>query len=350
MWLVSCHFVDRALIPPEFRLLRTLEQHISPREENTVMKREQSLFKRLRKELLKKSGLTLLIGGLVFSSAELKHKVVAMAASGSVSAACIPQSANGCLTQAAVQINHVRYVGKNSTGQDEVEVDWLTQSLSECFLFGSGKPVAGKNDTPPFGYEITVKIKRRLGHEDSATVTKREIIGNSGSIKTIVRIPRANLETDPVSFTATLKTTVGAVLTKRLVVSGTGAPSLAGATQNATRNSTIPDTPSGCYPLLNITGINFIPGSGTTPDNVSINWGSGAPPTACFDPPKFSVQVNVTRPGGQVDKVQTTFSPGSSTATLQLSGAPGAVVSFHVVIEAISGAVIDKTSTRSGDF
>jgi hypothetical protein len=273
-----------------------------------------------------------------------------LAASGSVSATCLAQGVNVCIAQATAQINKVRYVGKNSNGQDEVEVEWLVNPLSECFLFGSGKPVSGKNDTPPFGYEITVKIKRRLGNEDSATVTKREFIASNPHIKTIVRIPRATLETDPVSFIATLKTTVGAVLTKRLVVSGNGAPSLAGATQNSTRNSTIPDTPVGCYPLLNVSAINFIPGSGATPDNVSVNWGAGLPSTACFDPPRFTVAAHVTRPGGQVDKVQTVFSPGSSNATLQLSGTPGAVISFHVVIEAISGTVIDKTSTQSGNF
>ena len=282
-----------------------------------------------------------LIGTLLFSSADIKHR-------GFAARAAAPQAPSVCVSQATAQINKVRYVGKSSSGQDEVEVEWLAHSLSQCFIFGSGR-ASEKQTVPPFGYELTVKIKRRLGNEDSATVSKREFI-NDGTTKTIVRIPRANLETDPVSFVATLKTTVGAILTKRIVVTGNGAPTLTGATQTASSNSTIPGTPSGCYPLLNVSTINFLPGSGANPDNVAINWGSGGPSTACFDPPKFTVAVDVTRPGGHVDKVQTVFSPGSSTAQLQLSGAPGAVVSFHVVIEAISGAVIDKTSTQSGNF
>lgn len=313
------------------------------------MRRNHLLLMRSSKRLLRKTVPLLLVGALLLSAADSTNEVLAVPVSGSVAATCLAQGASGCITQATAQINKVRYVGKNSNGQDEVEVDWLTNSLSECFLFGSGKD-SGKTNVTPFGYEITVKIKRRLGHEDSATVTRRELVASSGSIKTIVRIPRANLETDPVSFTATLKTTVGAVLTKRLVVTGNGAPSLTGATQTVTRHSTIPGTPSGCYPLLSVSTVNFIPGSGAAPDNVSVTWDSGVPPTACFDLPKFSVQVHVTRPGGQVDKVQTIFSPGSSTATLQLSGAPKPVVSFHVVIEAVSGAVIDKTSTQSGNF
>jgi hypothetical protein len=258
-----------------------------------------------------------------------------------------PQAPNVCVSQATAQINKVRYLGKNSS-HDEIEVEWLAHSLSQCFLFGSGR-ASEKQTVPPFGYELTVKIKRKLGNEDSATVSKREFI-NDGTIKTIVRIPRANLETDPVSFVATLKTTAGALLTKRIVVTGNGAPSLAGATQTAASFSTIPGTPSGCYPSLNVSAVNFIPGSGTTPDNVAITWGAGVATTACFDLPRFTVAADVTRPGGHVDKVETVFSPGSSSAQLQFSGVPGPVVSFHVVIEAISGAVLDKTSTQSGNF
>lgn len=258
-----------------------------------------------------------------------------------------PPSDN-CITQAVVQINTVRYVGKNSNGQDEVEVDWLTQSVSDCIAFGSGPEVAGKTNIPPYGYEITVKIKRRLGHEDSATVRKAELV--KGNVKTIVRIPRANLETDPVSFVATVKTTVGAVLKKRLHVGGNGVPSLAGATQTFTKDSTASNTPDGCYHALQVSAINFIPGAGATPDNVTIKWSVSPPGLACFDGPKFSILVRVRRPNGQFDTVQANFNSGTSTATLQLSGAPGPVVSFDVIVTAISGAVVDRTSTRSGNF
>lgn len=255
---------------------------------------------------------------------------------------------NNCITQAVVQINKLRYLGKNSNGQDEVEVDWLVQSVSDCVVFGSGQDVVGKTSIPPYGYEITVKIKRRLGHEDSATVRKGEIV--KGNVKTIVRIPRANLETDPVSYEAKIETTAGAVLRKILHVSGNGAPSLTGATQTFSKHSTVANTPDGCYPTLQVSAISFIPGSGATPDNVTINWGAGSPPLACFDPPKFSIAVRITRPGGHVDTVQADFNPRTSTATLQLSGVPGAVVSFDVIVTATSGAVVGKTGTQSGNF
>ena len=87
------------------------------------MRWEDSLFIWFRKRLLK-SAHWVLIGSLFFSSADLKHEVLAVPASGSVTAASPTQGVNNCLTQATAQINSVRYVGKNSSGNDEVEVNW----------------------------------------------------------------------------------------------------------------------------------------------------------------------------------------------------------------------------------
>src|SRR5436190_2682609 len=256
------------------------------------------------------------------------------------------QAPNNCLTQAAAQINKVRYIGKNSTGDDEVAVEWLVQSVSECVPFGSGQYVPGKVDTTPFGYEITVRIKRRLGSEDSGKVSKREIV--KGTTTTIVRIPRENLETDPVSFTATLKTTAGAVQTFNRVVSGIGVPSFAGATQSTNKHSTA--DLNSCFSSVDMSAIHFIPGAGATPDNVTVNWSANTPSSICFEQPRFSILVRVKRLNGTVDTSQTNFSPGATTATLQLSGPPGGVDSFSVVLTAISGNVVEKSDTQSGNF
>lgn len=254
---------------------------------------------------------------------------------------------NNCLTQAKAQIGKVRYLGKHSSGDDQVSVEWLVQSVSECVPFGSGEDVPGKVNITPFGYELTVKIKRRLGNEDSGKVTKREIV--KGVITTVVRIPRANLETDPVSFTATLKTTAGVVQTFNRVVTGTGVPSLSGATQSTNKHSTVTDLFS-CSSSADITAINFIPGAGATPDNITINWSANTPASPCFEQPRLSILVRVTRANGVIDKSQTVFSPGSTTATLQLSGAPGGVTNFSIVLTVISGDVVEKSSTQSGNF
>ena len=301
------------------------------------MKRKHVLLMWLKKLSPKQLALLVLIGALLFSPVDLKRKVLAS------------PPTDVCLTQAVAQIGSVHYLGKNSAGQDVVEVNWLAQTISDCIVFGSGHDVdASKTDIPPFGYEVTVKIKRRLGHEDSATVRKFELV--KGNVQTIVRIARENLETDPVSFEAKVKTTAGAVLRKTSHVSGSGAPALAGATQTFTKNSTVPNLPDGCYPGLQVSAINFIPGSGATADKVTINWGAGSPLLACFDPPKFSILVRVKRSAGPTDSVPANFDVGATTATLTLPGAPRAVASFDVFVTAVSGAVLDKSDTKSGNF
>jgi hypothetical protein len=294
------------------------------------------------KPLRLKSSLPLVIGASLFY---LTQVVPLIAREASANLTAPPE--NNCLTQAVAQINKVRYVGKNSTGDDEVAVEWLVQSVSECVPFGSGQAVAGKENITPFGYEITVKIKRRLGNEDSGKVTKREIV--KGTNTTIVRIPREKLETDPVSFAATLKTTAGAVQTFNRVVTGVGIPSLAGATQSTNKHSTVASLTS-CFSSVDVSAINFIPGAGATPDNVTVNWGANTPASPCFEQPRFSIEVRVRRANGITDKSQTTFSPGSTSATLQLSGLPGGVTNFSVVLTAISGNVVEKSDTQSGNF
>ena len=259
-----------------------------------------------------------------------------------------PSPDNVCLNQAAAQVNQVRYLGKNSNGDDQVKVEWMVQSITECIPFGSGLPVADRVNIAPFGYELTVKIKRRLGNEDSGKVVKREII--SGTNTTIVTIPRATLETDPVSFVATLKTTAGSVQTFNRVITGLGVPSLAGAAQSTNQHSTVPNISAGCFPSLSVSAINFIPGSGATPDNVGITWASGIVNALCNESPRFKVKVIVKRPAGNLDTVETIFAPNSITAQLQLPAAATGATNFNVTITALVGNVVEKIDTQSGNF
>ena len=265
-----------------------------------------------------------------------------------------PSPENNCLTQAGAQINKVRYVGKDSNGDDQVKVEWMVFSITECIPFGSGLPIDNRVNISPFGYELTVKIKRRLGNEDTGKVIKREIV--SGTNTTIVTIPRGTLETDPVSFTATLKTTAGSVQTFNRVITGLGVPSLAGATQSTNQHSTVPNVSASCFPSLSVSAINFIPGSGTTPDNVAINWAAGVVNALCNEKPRFKVKVIVKRPAGNVDTVETIIAANSPQGTnsinaqLQLPGAASGATNFNVTITALVGNVIEKTDSQSGNF
>jgi len=159
------------------------------------------------------------------------------------------------------------------------------------------------------------------------------------------------LETDPVSFDVTLRTTVGVVMTQTDRLTGNGPPVLMNATQKFTPHASVPNVLGTCLTLLQVPALDFLPGSGATPDRVTISLHSGLPQIAeCFDQPKVSVSVRATRPNGVVDTGQANVAAGDTTTTIPLSGTPGAVVSFEIIVTATAGSVIEKAATSNGVF
>jgi hypothetical protein len=261
-----------------------------------------------------------------------------------------PAPVDTCIAQAFVQVQKVEYQGREN-GHDKVYVEWKNQSTSPCVWFGSGFDVPGKADIPPFGQEVTVKIKRRLGNEDSGSSKSTIITSGSQVVTDVINIPRATLETDPVSYEVKVRTTAGSVTSETARVAGNGVPSLSGASQTFIRHSSLPNTASPCFPTLQVSALNFFPGAGPKPDRVTINWAAGSTPSAaCFDPPKVSIIVRATRPTGVVDSGQGNFDAGITSSTISLPGTPGKVGSFEVLVTASMGSVIEKISNRSGPF
>jgi hypothetical protein len=261
-----------------------------------------------------------------------------------------PAPTDSCIVQAFVKIEKVLYQDRIN-GQDVVHVEWSQNANSSCIGFGGGFDVPGKSDIPPFGNEVTVKIRRRGGHEDVGTV-KGSAVGANKAVSSNVYIPRATLETDPVSYEVNVRTTAGAVMARTVRLTGNGAPSLSGATQTSSNHSTMPSLSFGtCGPTLQVSALNFIPGAGPKPDRVTINWTAGLPPAAsCFDPPKVAIVVRVTRPNGVVDSGQVNVDAGTTTSTITLPGTPGTVASFEILVTATVGSVVEKVSTSSGPF
>lgn len=256
-----------------------------------------------------------------------------------------------CIAQAFVKVEKVLYQGKDNQGRDVVHVEWSNHANSSCVRFGGGFDVPGKSDIPSFGNEVTVKIKRRLGNEDSGTAKSTTISDGNDVVTNNITIPRATLETDPVSYEVKVRTTAGMVITRTARLTGTGAPSLSAATQTFTNHSTIPSLVSTCGPTLQVSALNFFPGAGPKPDRVTINWAAGLPPAAaCLEAPKVTIAVHVTRPNGVVDSGQANLDPGGTTASITLPGTPGSVTSFEVFVTASTGVVIEKFSTSSGPF
>ena len=136
-------------------------------------------------------------------------------------------------------------------------------------------------------------------------------------------------------------------------LTGNGAPSLSGATQTTSNHITIPSLNFGtCGPTLQVSALNFIPGAGPKPDRLKIDLASGVLPAtrSCFDLPKVSIIVRLTRPNGVVDSAQANVDPGGTTANMTLPGTPGNVASFEILVTATIGSVVDKVSTSQGNF
>lgn len=256
-----------------------------------------------------------------------------------------------CVTRTSIEVEKVQYQGKDS-GNDKVYVEWRDGAVSPCVYFGGGFDVPGQSNITPFGYEVTVKVKRKNGHQDTATSKKATVVNGNQVLTEVITIPRGLLETDPVSFEVKVRTTVGVVMTQTDRLTGNGPPVLMNATQKFTPHSTVPNVLGTCFTLLQVPALDFLPGSGSTPDRVTIGLHSGLPQLAesCFAAPKVSVTIRATRPNGAVDTGQANVAAGDITTTIPLSGTPGTVASFEIIVTATAGSVIEKVSTSSGSF
>jgi len=256
-----------------------------------------------------------------------------------------------CVNRALIKVEKVQYQGKDS-GDDKVFVEWRDGGASPCVYFGGGFDVPGQSNIPPFGYEVTVKVTRKNGHQDSGKSKSALVVNGNQVLTDVITIPRGLLETDPVSFEVTVRTTVGVVMTQTDRLTGNGPPVLTNATQKFTPHASVPNVLGTCFTTLQVPALDFLPGSGATPDRVTIGLNTGLPQLAesCFDQPKVSITVRATRPNGVVDTGQANVAAGQTTTTIPISGTPGSVASFEIIVTASAGSVIEKAVTSTGAF
>ena len=219
---------------------------------------------------------------------------------------------------------------------------------------GFGGNGGGNAATQGFGYELTVTITRRFGHQDTGTAKSSNIF--SGTITTVVQIPRGAAETDPVKYDVTINTTFGGLTRRTLVAQGNGAPALASATQtfaNSRLGSSFQNfggntTTDNCFPSVSITGLSFTPGSGATPDAVTIDWTASRSPSDCLTGPKVFISVEVKRPDNSTG--HGALQPSANSITVNLSGAPAAPVSFIVRVSAETSLGQQFQVNKKGEF
>ena len=210
------------------------------------------------------------------------------------------------------------------------------------------------NTTQGFGYELTVTITRRFGHQDTGTAKSSNIF--RGKITTIVQIPRGAAETDPVKYDVTINTTFGGLARRTLIAQGNGAPALASATQTFANISLAQssqqgfgsNTTSDCFPSVSITALSFTPGSATTPDAVTIDWTAIRAPSDCLSGPKVSISIEVKRPDNSTGRASAQASANSTR--VNLSGTPTAPVSFIVRVIAETSLGQQFQVNKKGEF
>ena len=237
----------------------------------------------------------------------------------------------------------------NNFGQGGFQGGGVSNNISVQQGFAGGIP-----SSQGFGYELTVTITRRFGHQDTGTAKSNNIF--SGTITTVVQIPRGAAETDPVKYDVTINTTFGGLTRRTLVAQGNGAPALASATQtfaNSRLGSSFQNfggntTTDNCFPSVSITGLSFTPGSGATPDAVTIDWTASRSPSDCLTGPKVFISVEVKRPDNSTG--HGALQPSANSITVNLSGAPAAPVSFIVRVSAETSLGQQFQVNKKGEF
>ena len=240
----------------------------------------------------------------------------------------------------------------NNFGQGGFAGGGLSNNPSFQQGFGGNFGVTGQG----FGYELSVTITRRFGHQDTGTARSSNVF--RGKITTVVQIPRGAAETDPVKYDVTINTTFGGLMRRTLTAQGNGAPALAAATQTLANSSFAPTNQQGfgggnatsdsCFPSVGITGLSFTPGSGPTPDAVTVDWTASHSPSDCFTGLRVSISVEVKHADNSTSRAATGATANSTT--VNLSGAPATPVSFIVRVSAETSLGQQFQVNKKGEF
>lgn len=210
---------------------------------------------------------------------------------------------------------------------DRFRVKMLLTSPSPCFSTIPSQSIVPQSLFSA-DFAVSIKVTRRFGHTDTGFGSGNRSVTGAFSID--VDVPRGMLETNPVTVEANVNMT--ATLTSKIEVhvTGNGTPTL-----NGPQSSNPSGNTAQCYPSVTITGVNYVQGSGTQKDTVTVNWTVAQPQSSCLKLTNVTATAKLKRADGSTG---TATSGGNGTAVLQVSGNPGNVVSFDVSVQAKAGS------------
>jgi hypothetical protein len=226
-----------------------------------------------------------------------------------------------------VSVTGVQYAGKDDR-KDKILVTWT-----------AGKPSSPCIDFQDF--RVDLKLVRKHGNIDTGSKTF------AGAERSgLIEVPRATLETDPVSFDVSIQARIGAEKDKFVNVTGTGIPSINSASQT-------PQGSSGpCDPSIKVTTLNFFPAATPLKDAIGVFWEASIP-DACMGFSTFTASVKVTRADGSI-QTGTSGSLARDVRSARVEVPKGVnIVSFEVRVTTrvvgITGGVF-FSANKKGNF
>lgn len=256
-----------------------------------------------------------------------------------------PQKACG----GGLSIVSVTYKGKVQ-GDDHVEVVFDAAINSPCARLGAG-PVQDNFG----GYVVTVKVTRKNGHQDSGTDHHIKASFPSGRQTLVVVVPRGVLETDPVSYEASVKASFGELFHKTVTLTGVGLPRVGAGVQTTTTTSSF-DTfrPDECFPGIQVNDLKFNSGERRVADTVTVTWNATkGPGCTCFPEPKIDIVVQLARPNGpSTGNIEIQNGTSQTSVNVPVSGsiANGTPTAFTVKVGAENSFFQITSASKSGNF
>lgn len=248
-----------------------------------------------------------------------------------------------------LSIVSVTYQGKVQ-GNDHVQVVFDASINSPCARLGAG-PLQDNFG----GYVVTVKVTRKNGHQDTGTDHHIKASFPSGRQTVVVVVPRGVLETDPVSYDASVKASFGELFRKTLTLTGTGLPRVGAGVAIATTTSSFDSfRPDECFPSIQVNDLKFNTGGGHVADTVTVNWNAAkGPGCTCFPEPKINILVQLARLNGPStgnSEIQSGTIQTSVNVPVSGSIANGPPTAFTVKVEVQNGFFQVTSTSKSGNF